>query len=56
MKREQDLIKEFSFESNRKQREFRYVRLKVFATKTLPSWHASAGEGSWTFVDEIVVE
>lgn len=56
MKKEQDLIKEFSFELNRKQREFRYVRLKVFATKTLPSWHASAGEGSWTFIDEIVVE
>lgn len=35
--------------------EKQYVRFLVSATKTLPSWHPSAGGLSWVFLDEIIV-
>ena len=34
----------------------RYVRAKITGAGKLPSWHRSAGKGSWLFVDEVVVE
>ena len=36
--------------------EIRYIRVKAARYGTLPSWHISAGEESWMFVDEILIE
>jgi len=35
--------------------EFRYVKFEIKSAGTLPKWHASEGEPSWFFVDEITV-
>ena len=37
-------------------REARYVRLRAVGAGPCPDWHPGAGEASWLFVDEIVVE
>lgn len=34
----------------------RYVRIRVVNYGKLPDWHVSAGQQSWTFVDEVMVE
>lgn len=34
----------------------RFVRVKVTARKTCPTWHLGAGSPCWAFIDEIVVE
>lgn len=36
--------------------EARYVKIKVENLMKLPKWHPSAGDKSWVFVDEILVE
>ncbi len=38
------------------QEEIRYIRVKAVRYGTLPEWHISAGEESWLFVDEILIE
>lgn len=35
--------------------EIRYVRFEIKGAGALPGWHASEGEPSWFFVDEITV-
>jgi len=35
---------------------FRYLKVEARALKTCPEWHIGAGERSWIFVDEIVVQ
>ncbi len=32
----------------------RFIKFHVEGTKQLPNWHASAGGGSWVFIDEII--
>lgn len=34
----------------------RYIRFYITGTKKLPSWHSSAGNLSWLFLDEVVVK
>ena len=34
----------------------RYVRLKISNFGKLPSWHVSAGQQAWLFIDEVVVK
>jgi predicted alpha-1,2-mannosidase len=36
--------------------EVRFIRVKAVRYGALPSWHISAGEESWLFVDEILIE
>ena len=36
--------------------QVRYIKFRIEGTKQLPTWHPSAGGGSWVFVDEIVVK
>lgn len=36
--------------------EARYIKIKVENLMKLPQWHPSAGDKSWVFVDEILVE
>ncbi len=36
-------------------KKFRFVKFELRGTLKLFDWHASAGGGSWVFVDEIVV-
>jgi hypothetical protein len=38
------------------QEEIRYIRVKAVRYGALPEWHISAGEESWLFVDEILIE
>ena len=33
----------------------RYVKMKAVNIKTVPSWHISAGEKAWLFIDEIFI-
>lgn len=33
----------------------RYIKFEIKGTKQLFNWHPSAGQGSWVFVDEVVV-
>ena len=49
---QQPVVKEFSITVNV---EARYVRVFAKSYGKLPSWHESAGEPSWLFVDEIVI-
>jgi predicted alpha-1,2-mannosidase len=37
-------------------REVRYIKIKAANYGKLPAWHESAGEPSWLFLDEIVIE
>lgn len=37
-------------------RAFRYVKFEIEGTLVLPNWHASAGQASWFFIDEISVK
>ena len=37
------------------ERTFRYVRFDIKGAGSLPKWHASEGEPSWFFIDEISV-
>lgn len=46
------VTKDFKFFCNK---EFRYIKLIVHGTKTLPSWHHCYTQKSWVFLDEIVV-
>ncbi|MBQ9253523.1 MAG: DUF4838 domain-containing protein [Bacteroidales bacterium] len=46
-------IKEYSFKCKE---SFRYVRIQVEGTHTLPSWHPSYTKKSWVFMDEIIVK
>lgn len=34
----------------------RYIKMKAYNRMTNPSWHLSAGEKSWLFIDEIIIE
>jgi len=39
-----------------KEQKARYVKIHAFNYGPLPDWHQSAGEDSWLFVDEIIIE
>ncbi len=45
-----------TFVYNVEDEAFRFVKFDIEGTKKLFDWHPSAGGGSWTFVDEIVVK
>ncbi|MBP1631060.1 MAG: glycoside hydrolase family 92 protein [Bacteroidetes bacterium] len=34
----------------------RYIKVEAINRGTIPSWHISAGEKTWLFIDEIVIE
>ncbi|MDO5760611.1 MAG: GH92 family glycosyl hydrolase [Bacteroidota bacterium] len=34
----------------------RYIKMKAYNRMTNPSWHLSAGEKSWLFIDEIIIK
>lgn len=34
----------------------RYIKVKAYNLGVNPHWHLSAGEKSWLFIDEIVIE
>jgi predicted alpha-1,2-mannosidase len=34
----------------------RYVKVEAINRKTVPSWHISAGEKAWMFIDEIIIK
>jgi hypothetical protein len=47
-------IRIYNFDASGK--TVRYVRFQVTGTHLLPDWHASAGQPSWFFLDEIIVK
>ncbi len=47
------VIKDFEINSNI---ETRYIKVKALKFGTIPEWHLGAGNPSWIFTDEIVVE
>jgi hypothetical protein len=49
----EELTKQFLF--NKDIGKCRYVRFQIESTKQLFDWHASAGNKSWVFIDEIIV-
>jgi len=49
----EEVTRNFTFNGNFTQKQF--IRFLVSGTKTLPSWHPSAGGFSWVFLDEIIV-
>lgn len=51
--RHEDVNRLFRFRL--KNKKFRFVKFELRGTLKLFDWHASAGGGSWVFVDEIVV-
>ena len=50
---DEERTRKFSFNPGNK--SFRYVRFSIKGAGPLPKWHASEGEPSWFFVDEITV-
>ncbi len=50
---DEELTRKFSFHNDRQ--DIRYVRFEIRGAGPLPHWHASEGEPSWFFVDEITV-
>ena len=52
--KKEDAIRNFLFTGDFNNK--RYIRFDVTATKKMPSWHSSAGNLSWLFLDEIVVK
>jgi hypothetical protein len=34
----------------------RYIKVKAYNLGVNPKWHFSAGEKSWLFIDEIIIE
>lgn len=44
------------FEAHFKITSARYVKIKAKNFGPLPNWHESAGENSWLFVDEVIIE
>jgi len=48
-----EVTRKFTFHPESK--EIRYVRFEITGAGDLPKWHASEGEPSWFFVDEITV-
>jgi len=47
-------IRTYSFDATGK--SYRFVRFQITGTHVLPNWHASAGQPSWFFLDEIIVK
>ena len=45
-----------TFSSSMKPQKARFIKVQAANVGTIPSWHRSAGEKAWLFVDEIVVE
>ncbi len=45
-----------AFSSSMRPQKVRYIKVHASNVGTIPSWHRSAGEKAWLFVDEIVVE
>jgi len=54
IQKDEQIIRDYKFTPTDK--AFRYVRFEITGTKHLPAWHASAGEESWIFLDEITVK
>ncbi len=52
--KEEEVNRTFTFKPN--EQNYRYIKFDVKGTIKLFNWHPSAGGGSWTFVDEIVVK
>lgn len=50
----EDPIRNYLFQTN--ETLYRYVKITVKGTNKLFDWHASAGEPSWFFLDEIIVK
>ena len=51
--KEEERTRKYSFTPT--QDRFRYVRFEITGFGPLPKWHASEGEPSWFFVDEVTV-
>mgnify|MGYP003440950976 FL=1 len=34
----------------------RYIKIKAYNLGVNPSWHLSAGEKAWLFIDEVIIE
>ena len=49
----QALVKDFSAKIDVR---VRYIKVFAKSYGVIPSWHVSAGENSWLFIDEIVIE
>jgi len=49
----EEVIRNYLFTGNFNNK--RYIRFYITGTKKLPSWHSSAGNLSWLFLDEVVV-
>jgi hypothetical protein len=50
---DEEVTRKFTFKADGK--AFRYVHFDISGAGKLPGWHASEGEPSWFFVDEITV-
>ena len=37
-------------------RKVKYIRLRLHGQSHLPAWHESAGDSSWTMIDEIIIK
>ncbi|MDF1546391.1 MAG: family 20 glycosylhydrolase [Bacteroidales bacterium] len=47
------IIKRFEYQQNT--HTCRYLKVKANALKVCPDWHGGAGQNSWIFVDEIII-
>ena len=54
LQQKENITRDYVFEGDFSNMQF--IRYYITGTKTLPSWHPSAGGLSWVFLDEIVIK